>query len=139
MKAKYRLIDHTADLGIEVDGANIENLFESAAMSMFDLIWDVETTGVKIEKMILVDGDDWSDLMINWLRELLYLWSGGNLLMEELEIISFNEYSILSRAQMIRFDPKHHRIKKDIKAVTYHGLEVKQTDAGWTVTVIFDV
>jgi SHS2 domain-containing protein len=76
MSEKYKLIDHTADFGIHVYGADPEELFANAAEALFDVITEVEGLKDNDSCNITVSGNDWSDLMINWLREVLYLWNG---------------------------------------------------------------
>jgi SHS2 domain-containing protein len=36
-------------------------------------------------------------------------------------------------------DPTRHRFRLDVKAATYHQLEVVHDDCGWRARVIFDV
>ena len=42
---KYELIDHTADIGIQVFGKDPEDLFATAALAMFDQIIDGQMPG----------------------------------------------------------------------------------------------
>jgi SHS2 domain-containing protein len=76
---KYRLIDHTADFGIQVFGADAKELFSNAALAIFDLITEVGSLKELNSMDISISGEDWPDLMINWLRELLFLWNGKEL------------------------------------------------------------
>ena len=69
---KYKLIDHTADLGIHVSGSDEKELFSNAAMAMFDVITEIEILEGSREHNIYVTGEDWPDLMVNWLREFKY-------------------------------------------------------------------
>jgi len=39
---RYRVFDHTADLGIEVYGATVNELFTSAAFAVFDMLTDLD-------------------------------------------------------------------------------------------------
>ncbi|RPJ16772.1 MAG: archease, partial [Desulfobacteraceae bacterium] len=79
---RYEIIDHTADFGIEVRGADLKELFENAAYAMFDVITDTEDLNALSEISVNVTGEDWPELMVNWLRELLYLWTGKGLLVK---------------------------------------------------------
>ena len=136
----YNLIDHTADYGIRVFGSDLKTLFENAASAMFDLIVDGRKAhGAKILE-IKVMGDDWPDLMVNWMRELLYLWNGKGLIVKHLEIVSISEFKISAIAKVDPYDSSLDQIKEEIKAVTYHQINVEQTgDNGWESTIIFDV
>jgi SHS2 domain-containing protein len=136
---KYRLIDHTADFGIHVFGADIKALFETAARAMFDILVDHRTVKGSKEQQISLNGSDWPDLMANWLRELLYLWTGEALLVERAGIVSISEYKLSAIIMADPFDSRRHEIQEEIKAVTYHQLDVYEGSTGWESKIIFDV
>jgi SHS2 domain-containing protein len=135
----YTTIDHTADLGIQVFGADIKDLFSNAGLAMCDLIADTNHRhGLKTYR-VSAKGHDWPDLMVAWLRELLYLWAGKERLVRTIDIESISPYIVSARVRCIRFDAGRHSIKHDIKAVTYHQIRVDQTRNGWESVIIFDV
>lgn len=136
---KYKLIDHTADFGIEVTGNDQKDLFVNAALAMFDLIANPSPLVGKSEFDLHVQGSDRCDLMVNWLRELLYLWNGKEVLIKAVDILSISEKTLTASLQHDRFDPDIHELKNEIKAVTYHQIKVEQNPEGWKATVIFDV
>jgi SHS2 domain-containing protein len=136
---KYRLIDHTADFGIHVFGTDLKNLFSTAAFAMFDLIVDIKSLKGSDESSLNVKGVDLPDLMVNWLRELLYLWNGKEKLVESIDIISITENELAAKIKFDSFDPTRHSIKNEIKAVTYHQIQVNQVADGWESKIIFDV
>ena len=135
----YELIDHTADFGIHVFGADEKELFHNAAMAMFDLI--AESEGLQGLKAIpiQISGLDWPDLMVNWLRELLYLWNGQARLIQSVEIDSIFELGIVAVAKCDTYSPEIHLLKNEIKAVTYHQIQVEKKDHAWEAKIIFDV
>lgn len=136
---QYRLIDHTADLGIHVLGSSAKSLFVNAALAMFDLITDVKLVKGEKTNDIRVSGDDWPDLMVSWLRELLYLWSGKERLIKSVHIISISECKIEANVTFDNYNPDQHPIKNEIKAVTYHQIQVENRMDGWEARIIFDV
>ncbi len=135
----YELLDHTADLGLRITAEDIYELFEAAAHAMFDQIVDrsVLTGGTK--ESLTVSGMDKPDLLVSWLRELLYIWNGRERLVKWGHIEQMDESHIAATIWHDPFDPATHEILADIKAVTYHGVNVEQTPKGWVATVIFDV
>lgn len=135
----YRLIDHTADFGIIVSGETPEALFINAGLSLTDLITDTTRLTGRDDQDIRVTGDDWPDLMVNWLRELLYLWNGNELLVSRVTIDHLTETGLSARVRVEPFDPACHTIRHEIKAVTYHQIQVNASPDGWTSTIIFDV
>lgn len=135
---KYKLIDHTADLGIEVYGSCLRELFENAGYAMFDVITDTNRLNALSETTLNITGEDWPDLMVNWLRELLYLWTGRGLLVKIAEV-SISEYTLSANVKYEPYVPERHLIKNELKAVTYHQIRVEQKDAIWEAGIIFDV
>ena len=139
MKAYYTTIDHTADLGMRVVGENPKQLFMHAGMAMFDLISGLRKPEKGKSVAISVNGSDWADLMVNWLRELLYLWSGKEMLVQSIGIEIIKPFFLSANVFCGHFKPLVHDIRHDIKAVTYHQIEVSQTSKGWEAAIIFDV
>ena len=139
MIMKYRLIDHTADFGVQVFGADAKELFSNAALAMFDLITEVESLKELNSMDISISGEDWPDLMINWLRELLFLWNGKELLVKKADITTLSENNLSAKVYFDPYDPDRHVINIEVKAVTYHQIQVTSGSSGWEARVIFDV
>jgi SHS2 domain-containing protein len=135
----YELIDHTADIGIRITEQSVRDLFETAGLAMFEQIADIPGATGALKKEIHVKGMDLADLLINWLRELLWCWTIDNQLIFRIIITEIDDHHLRATVNCDPFNPDVYEILKDIKAVTYHGASVEQTDAGWQATVIFDV
>jgi len=135
----YRVFDHTADLGIEIFGETAGMLFAHAAFAVFDLMADLHLVHPKETRSISVEGEDREDLLVNYLREVLYLFHGEKLILKHFAIVEINDHHLKGEVGGEFFDPDRHRLKKEIKAVTYHGVEVRETGSGWRGRVIFDV
>jgi len=136
---KYRLIDHTADLGIHVFGEDVKELFELAALIMFKLIVESDPPGECRQSRISVKGNDWPDLMVNWLRELLYLWTGSGKILRSITFEKLAEHRIVARVDHVPFRTDQHSILNDIKAVTYHQIQAGPVGDHWEAKIIFDV
>lgn len=136
---KYELIDHTADFGIRVFGADPQELFANAAHALFDIVTDIDGLETAETITLQIAGDDWADLMVNWLRELLYLFNGSEKLVRRVRILSLSESSLHATVGVDTFDPDRHEIKAEIKAVTYHQIHVGRRPAGWEAKIIFDI
>ncbi|MBS3731283.1 MAG: archease [Desulfobacterales bacterium] len=135
----YEVIDHTADTGIRVWAGTPTGLFAEACRAMFELITDnYRVTPVKTEKLS-VEGIDQTDLLINWLRELLMLWSADRELVASAQISELSDTNLRATVWTQPFDPEKHVLYTDIKAVTYHGAEIICRHGHWETSVIFDV
>ena len=139
MTKNYTLLDHTADLRIRVSGADPADLFKNAGLALFDLITQPDRLKPREVIEVAVTGDDPADLMVNYLRELLYLWTGKEKLVNMIEIQQISETSVSARVSTDRYRPEHHEILQEIKAVTYHQIDVSRTASGWQATVVFDI
>jgi SHS2 domain-containing protein len=139
MTMHYTLLDHTADLKIRVTGKNPADLFKNAGLALFDLIIDPQRVTPEKEIAIRVGGADRADLMVNYLRELLYLWTGDENLVNMIDIRDISESDLDARITVGRYIPGRHEIAREIKAVTYHQIEVNRTPAGWQAIVVFDI
>jgi len=132
-------MDPTADCGIQVFGEDIKALFENAGLALFDLIADISIVKSGFDYPIQVSGSDWPDLMVNWLRELLHVWTGKELLVKEIVVTEILEYQLSATLRVDAFNARLHRLNHEIKAVTYHRIQVTSTPTGWEAIVVFDV
>jgi len=135
----WRLLDHTADLGIEVEGSSLEELFTRAGEAIFELMVDLDTVETAESRNLVIEGADLPDLWINFLREVLYLWGGESLLMKKVHVTNLTETSLEATLDGEPYDSRRHDLNMEIKAVTYHQAEVVRTPEGWKGRVIFDV
>ncbi|NNF97994.1 MAG: archease [Desulfobacteraceae bacterium] len=134
----YTLIDHTADIGIHVFGEDIRQLFAHAALAMFDLIGPLRTIKGDHRLTVEIQGEDKPELLVNWLRELLYLWNGEEKLVGRIPEIDISGNHLTATLAYDDFDPDLHVIVHEIKAVTFHQAEVKQGKSCWEALVILD-
>jgi len=139
MKKKYEFINHTADVGIKVWGESLESLFENAAYSMFDILTELDKVKVKESLGVEIEGKRTDELLADWLRNLLYKFNGEGYLLREFNIEEISKKDLKAKVGGEKLDLSRHTLKTEIKAVTYHGLEVKKTGQGWEAQVIFDV
>ena len=134
-QAVFSEVEHTADWAIRVCGTTLPELFVNAATGMYSLVADLPSVKPAVTRAIEVKGVDAEALLVNWLNELIYH--------TEMDGEVFCEFHIES------FEPTHLRatvwagrgieLKKQIKAVTFHNLQIVLTGDGYEVTLVFDV
>ena len=135
----YHIIDHTADLGIIVKGVDENDVFIRAAYAMTDLMVKGDISRKTVIKDVSLQGEDFPDLMVKWLGEILYLFHGEKLLVHSIKIKSISPITLRSTLTFTSFEPEHHQVIREIKAVTYHQISVDKTEDGWQARVIFDI
>jgi len=136
---RFEILDHTADIGVIVYGGNLKALFENAGKAFFHLITDLKKVRCRIEKKVVIEGESLERLMVDWLSELLYLHDVENLLFKEFKIESVGKGGLKATARGEPFEEGVHAIKTEVKAVTYHQIEVRQEKGRWRAQVIFDL
>jgi SHS2 domain-containing protein len=142
----YKLFDHTADIGVEISGRTKKELFANAASALFDVLIENKDSKNKSaektqkrQKTVIVDGADLEDLLINYLREILYLFNGAGWVIGFCKIMECGNKRLKARLMGEPYNKKKYSIKTEIKAVTYSGVSVEKQKSGWRARVIFDV
>jgi SHS2 domain-containing protein len=137
---RYKILDHTADIGIEVWGKMKEEALANTVEAMFDLITDSENVSAVQAKQLSISGADTADMLINLLREALYLFHSQAWLCKRCEILELSADKVVAKVSGEPYDAKKHQLKMEIKAVTYHTLKIEEVAGkGWRARVIFDV
>lgn len=135
----YEVIDHTADVGIVVRAATLPDLFETAAEGMFSFI--VDPAGVENRAWLerRVEAEDLEGLLVAWLNDLLTVLAAEAFVPRVFVVDEVSERRVRATIHGEPVDPSRHRFRLDVKAATYHQLQVTRQDDGWTARIIFDV
>ncbi len=136
----YRLIEHTADFGIKVEGKTQKDLFKNASSAMFDIISRKKEKAPTIKKeeiKIILEADGLEELFISWLNELLSLSAAKKLIFFDFKIARLTKNKL--EAIVWGETTENYNLNMEIKAATYHELEIKKEAATWQARVIFDV
>ncbi|MEW6026585.1 MAG: archease [Planctomycetota bacterium] len=141
---RYKLINHTADIGIRLGSKTLKGLFEDAAFALFDILCDIKKVRASFKRTISVESGNREELLNEFLNTLLKEFTLENNLVGKVKIKSIDSNNALRLVlsaviQGEPYDPKRHTIKTEIKAVTFHNLSIKKTSGGYTAEVVFDV
>jgi len=136
---KYETFDHTADLGIKVFGRTYTELFANAAHALFDLLTELAEVKEEVSFSVEVTAADREDLLVRFLSELLYLFASKNYLAKKVAFLSLAEKSLRAETWGEIFDPARHEIKMEIKAITYHQLEIKENNGLLEARLVLDI
>jgi SHS2 domain-containing protein len=146
LMSNYKFFDHTADIGVEISGRTKKDLFANAASALIDILMEnndsKSKTAKKVQgrqKIVTVEGSEVEDLLINFLREILYLFNGTGWVVENCKIMECGNKRLKAQLTGEPYNKNKHSIKTEIKAVTYSGLSVEKQKSDWKARVIFDV
>jgi SHS2 domain-containing protein len=135
----YEIFAHTADLGLRVKAADLNSLFAEAGRGFFSIIvanFDDVRPEVTVE--FHVKGHDLPYLFADWLNELLFAFESRRLLLCEFDV-TIGDEGLDATAKGEHSDESRHQLDHEIKAITYHGLNVCEADDGWMAEVILDI
>ena len=144
-KVPWEVLEHTADTGIVVRAGSLPELFERAAAAMFDAMVDLDTVEPRGEaEEVSVLAPDRETLLVAWLSELLSRAEAEGRLYGEFDVRelggSGDGWRLVARVRGEPVDPSRHAFALEIKAVTYHLLEVREEAPGrWVARVLFDI
>lgn len=124
----YEYFDVTADIGFKAYGESLNEAFENAGLAIFNIISDTSNVEPKKEISFKIRSEDEISLLYDFLEELLFY--------HEIEFMLFSEFHVeiddmLQLRATIRgeaIDWDRHERKTEIKAITYHKMDIRKTD-----------
>jgi SHS2 domain-containing protein len=142
---EWRTIEHTADLGIEIEAVSPERLFEAAAHGLAGVLVGSEAgavaadaRSVEVWRDLTLEAPDREALLVDWLRELLHIQESEGLVLAAAEVMDLDDRKLVARAGFRR-PGEAGGVERELKGITYHDLEVRRSAAGWYARVIFDL
>jgi SHS2 domain-containing protein len=136
---KYRTIKRSSDLAVKIFGKSQAELFANSGFALFDLLTHIERVETGEQLTLEVEGADPDDLMVNWLRELLYLYQRSGYLLKEFVVKEVKDTYIRGEVSGEKFDPDRHEIQREISAVVSHQSRMEKTGDRWTAQVVLEL
>jgi SHS2 domain-containing protein len=134
---RFKLIEHTADVGLIAYGNTLAEAFGNAAYGMFTIIAELGTVKETESRQLEVSDNDLEGLLFEWLNRLIYFFDVEMLLFKRFNISDLAENRLKAICYGEKYDPSRHHLKIGVKSATYHMLKV---DRGKNeVQVIFDI
>lgn len=130
----HREIEHTADWEVEVWGPDMAALLEEAALGMYAMLGIELADQPRQRRRFELEGDDNEAIIVDFLAELLFL--------QESERLAFDKVQIIDHQGRLHANLEGAAVRqqaREIKAVTYHRLQVRDTARGLETRIVFDV
>jgi SHS2 domain-containing protein len=135
----FKVLDHTADIGITAYGTDIKELFINAATGLFSLMVDLSTVKEDIQREVELSAEDEETLLVEWLNELIYIFDVEHIIFKRFQIDMPNNDQVKARCFGEKLKLGHHKLEREVKAATYHMLKISKSNNGYEATVIFDI
>jgi SHS2 domain-containing protein len=139
---KFEFFDVTADVGFRAYGKNMDDAFQNAALATFEVMTDTSKIKPVVKREILIESEDEKALLYDWLSELLFL--------HDYEGLVFSRFTVNIRQKDAetfiiqgdvwgeKFNRAHHEVRDEVKAVTFHLMEINKEEGKCTLQVILD-
>ena len=134
----WKIIDHTADIRVEVYGNDLKQLFVNAAVALTKLLRVRAPAAAEQQVDISLESTALDELLVDWLREILFYHQARGWILVKASIDQLSETS-LQAAVLFGVRSSEQEPDFEIKAVTYHGLSVEKNDRGYRAKILFDV
>jgi SHS2 domain-containing protein len=130
----FRYLDHMTDALIEAYGRTLDEAFENSAYGLVNTMFDLSNVSADLEVKIEANGYDLHSLLYDWLEKVMLIVLTDNFILScfKVKISHANNmddsdaYFLRSKARGERLDLKKHSFKVEVKAVTYHEMQIKQ-------------
>ncbi len=139
MEKQFEIIDHTADIGIMAYGYTLAELFKNAATGMLSLITDLSKVENKLSKEIVLQEQDSVTLLVEWLNGLVYELDAEHLIFNDFALSIHDGGRLTAICYGEKLDPQRHVIKREVKAATYHNLNIVKENNVYSAAIIFDI
>jgi len=130
----YEILDHPADLKIKAYGKNLEELFNNILLAMAEAMEPVSISE-EISRGVDIKSRNLESLLIDFLSDVIYETDLNNAVFKKLEVSKLTDQELEGKIS----GPKIKNFKTEIKAVTWHDLEIKKINSLWQATVVFDI
>jgi SHS2 domain-containing protein len=137
--SEYRFIDHTADVQMQIRGETLEALFRAGLAGMNELLkpgFCNDKSDWNEQSALQLESPDRTVLLIDFLSEVLYRSQTHHILYCAVQFEQLHATAL--KGQL--YGREAEGFEEDIKAVTFHGAEVKQDEQGrWSTQIVFDI
>jgi SHS2 domain-containing protein len=144
----FRELEHTADLRVEIRGKDEEELFRNAVESLYLLLGfpcASDRRDADPAERLEIEGQDPEEALVRLLGELLYRATveRQRLDLQELSVRQGEEGAegcrVVVRGSWETFTEDEITGQREIKAVTYHDVQIRRTKWGWAARVVMDL
>lgn len=138
----FKYFDTTADIGIEVNSKNITDAYINAALGTLNIITDVDKIQQKTSKEISIESEDEYGLLYDWITELLILLDSENFIASQYNIeIKKNDTTYTLQGNIVgdNYDTNTYNYKTEVKAITYHEMDILEEEDNIKIRFIVDL
>ena len=125
---RFEYFEATADIGFKAYGKTMDEAFENAGLAIFNIISDTEGIEPSTEISFEVTSEDNVSLLYDYLEELLFYHEVEFMLFSQFHVEIDDDLHLKAKIKGEEINWNKHERKTEIKAITFHQMEVNKTD-----------
>jgi len=133
---RYKIINHTADTGIEVEGKDLKEVFFESYKGLYKIA-GVEKGKKERKDKVKIVADTYEELLIKFLNELIFYIYGEGKYYDVKKIEIKKDRGFKLEVEIEKYEIK--KFEKEVKAATYHNISIKNKNGTFTTKIIFDL
>lgn len=135
----YKLIAHTADMGIEASGETYARVIEESTKGLIKMIYGDVSADPVDQYNIVIHAADPVELLVSTLNEIVYQIETKNLVPAGLSIEFLGETELRGKISGEPFNADRHHFEREVKSVTYHKACIDEGENGFRARVYVDL
>lgn len=143
MSGTYRFIDHDSDIAIDVNGTSLEDLFTASAKAWKEVTVEKSNVSLKEINQINLEQPTSEELLVSFLDELNYLFHTKKWVTGNVEAIWVSEedkiWTLSAKLKGEPYSELKHKTKAEIKAITFHQVNIKKSGIYYSTRIVFDI
>ena len=130
-----------ADYAVDLEGSDLDDLFETAALALADVMVDPPTVSVTIVRTVALEAATLDLLLYDWLSELIFLKDRDRQVFTicQVSVVGEGPCQLRARLEGSTIDAERMALRADPKAVTLHQFRLERVEAGWRARVVIDI
>ncbi len=141
---RFRFLEEMvlSDAAVDLEGEDLDDLFETAALALADLMVDPATVPVTVERSIALAADKADLLLYDWLSELIFRKDRHQEVFVHAEVRvtgGDGAWRLEARVGGGSLHAPGVECRADPKAVTFHQFALAEADGGWRARVVIDI
>lgn len=139
---RYTFLDDVAlaDCAMDVEGRDLDDLFETAAAALAELMVEPATVDTSVERTIAVDAPQLDLLLYDWLSELIFRKDRDREVFTRATVrVSGTGPFHLTATARGGVIGERTGLRADAKAVTFHQFALAPVDGAWRARVVIDI
>lgn len=142
-KKGFKFLEHTADVFIEAYGNSVEEVYENAALALFEVMTDTSKIEQTLSEIVEVRATDNFELLYNWLEQFLIKFEVENKIYSKFKVEAIkkidSELFLSAKIFGEPFDHEKHPSKVGVKAITYHDMNFKENNGLFKAKFLLDI